>query len=514
MTSYGGEPVNKAAVSYADAFRQHAKQHLDAQVYDTLHKRARGTAGGSALKKPAVREIRFDGTKYTREQVVAWLRQNSYNEAGLQPDGQNWLYQAHGGLPMQDETTRSLGAGITAVVGRYEPEAEGQKGGLLNAVTKIFKSILYDAADEAEPRRRARAPQEAVETFVAKADIDPAYFDAAALLASQDYYAGLGYESGHARSLGLAMIEKDAEAFEDERQAWTMGPPDLAGLDVHLGSGSGRMRGHFGFDVVRKEGDHGTVLHDLSMGIPLPTASARAVLVTKDLRHLAEDPVKLTREIRRVLMPGGRLFTAYTGPIMKDSAGGLVHIGRDDLLHEYVRVTDPAEYGDIRKVLEQSTGFELHRAGVSDAGAEALAGMPAAKRDIIRKALDPQRTIPMVTASPARQIVYCTVLEPDSFDAHGDTMTAADIEFTAHQYLTKSRVIGSGHTKAIQARPVESFIAPQDLFYETVPFGAQQVRKGSWVIGIHVEDPGEWQKVLDGEYTGVSIGGFGMREAV
>jgi hypothetical protein len=498
--------------SYADAFRDHARQNLDRQVYDALHRKARGTAGGTALRNPAVREIRFDGAKYSREQVVDWLRRNNYNEAGLQPDGENWLFQSHGGLPMQDETTRSLGAGITAVVGRYQPEAEGQKGGLLNAVTKIFKSLIIAAAADAD--ERAPAATAPVDAYVAKAHIDAAYFDAAALLAGQDYYAGLGHEPDDARSLGLAMIEKDAEAFEDERQQWTMGPPDLDGLDVHLGSGSGRLRGHFGFDLVRKEADHGTVIHDLNLGIPLPDASARSVVVTKTMGELTETPAALAWEIRRVLMPGGRLYTAHGGPIMKDSAGGLVHLRRTDLMHEYLRVTDPAEYGDIRKVLEATPGFVVHEGGDTDPSSSSFQTISEPKREAIRKALAPDRTIPMVTASPHRQIVYCTVLEPDSFDAHGDTMTPADIEFTAHRYLTKSRVIGSGHTKAIQARPVESFIAPQDLFYETGPFGPQRVLKGSWVVGIHVEDPGEWQKVLEGEYTGVSIGGFGMREAV
>lgn len=500
--------------SYADAFRAHAKGHLDAQVYNSLHQKARGTAGGTALRRPAVREIRFAGGKFDREQVVEWLRQNNYNEAGLQPEGEGWLYQAHGGLPMQDETTRSLGPGITATVGRYTPEEGGKKGGVIDAVAKVFKSIISGAAadDAASAAGGAESAAHRVE-YVAKADILPAYFDAAGVLAGQDYYTGIGHGVADARALGLDMIEKDAEAFDELRDEWTLGPPDLGGLDVHLGSGAARRMGCFGFDLVRKAGDHGTLIHDLNLGIPLPTGSARCVMVTKAFEALTEEPLALVREIRRVLMPGGRLLTSHGGPVLKASAGALVHVGGgDDGMQEYLRVEDASEFGDIVKALEGNPDFEMHQAGVSDAGAEALAGMPEERREAIAKALDPGRALPLVAASAHRQIVYCTVLEPDSFDAHGDTMTADDIEYTAHRYLTKSRVIGSGHRKAIQARPVESFVAPQDLFYETGPFGPQQVRKGSWVLGIHVEDPGEWQKVIDGEYTGVSIGGFGLRE--
>ena len=509
--------------AYLEAFREHARGSLDAQVVDHLHKRARGTAGGKALRQPTVRLIRFQGGKWSeRPQVVEWLRQNNYNEAGLMPDGEGWLFHAHGGLPMTDEQTRSLGPGITATVGKYAPEGEGEKkGGMLDAVAKIWTAVIRaaghdDAPPGSEPAEGAVEPGPA-ERYVAKAGVPDEYFDAASLLAGQDSYLARGHVGSHARSLALAMIEKDADAFRDERDAWTWGPPDLQGLDVQLGGGAERLKGYFGIDVYKH--DHGTVVHDLNLGIPLPTASVRSLVVTKAMGCLVEDPAGLMWEARRVLMPGGRLLTREKEPVLKGSQGGLVPLGGRPTplgpMFDALRVTDAdEEAGDIRKLLEHSPGFEVHQAGVSDNGPEVLAGLPEGKREMVRKALSPNRVAPMVTASQHRQIVYCTVLEPHSFDAHGDTMTPEDIEYTAHRYLTKSRVIGSGHAKAIQARPVESFIAPMDLFYENGPFGAQKVTKGSWVIGIHVEDPKEWDKVVSGEYTGVSIGGFGMREAI
>lgn len=120
---------------------------------------------------------------------------------------------------------------------------------------------------------------------------------------------------------------------------------------------------------------------------------------------------------------------------------------------------------------------------------------------------------PILKAAPMQQVVYCVVLEPDTADSQDDVMTSEDIEKTAHNYLIRARLIGSGHEKAIEAAPVESFIAPQDLEYQGQN-GPQVVKKGSWIIGIKVFDPSEWQKVVNGEYTGVSVGGKGLRDEI
>jgi 8-oxo-dGTP pyrophosphatase MutT (NUDIX family) len=118
---------------------------------------------------------------------------------------------------------------------------------------------------------------------------------------------------------------------------------------------------------------------------------------------------------------------------------------------------------------------------------------------------------PIFKAVASQQIVYCVVLTPDEADEQDDFMDADEIEKTAHEYLLKSRVIGSNHTKAIQAAPVESYIAPCD-FDGNGQYGPQTVKKGSWCIGIKVFDKDEWKKVEKGEYQGVSVGGLGLRD--
>jgi hypothetical protein len=131
----------------------------------------------------------------------------------------------------------------------------------------------------------------------------------------------------------------------------------------------------------------------------------------------------------------------------------------------------------------------------------------------IQKALKSVKIVPIFKANAHKQIVYSVVLSPNEIDAQDDFMDAEDIEKTAHRYLANSRVIGSGHSKPIKAYPVESFIAPQD-FEVDGQYGHQTVTKGSWVLGVKIDDPDEWQKVVDGEYQGVSVGGLGERIAV
>lgn len=130
---------------------------------------------------------------------------------------------------------------------------------------------------------------------------------------------------------------------------------------------------------------------------------------------------------------------------------------------------------------------------------------------ILQKVLKEDRYVPILKADKYKQIVYGVVLAPDEMDAQEDWMTAEDIEKTAHDYLIKSRVVGSGHKKPIDAGVVESYIAPQD-FDLSGQYGSQKVKKGSWVMGVKVSDKDHWNKVVSGDIQGFSVGGFGLRD--
>lgn len=111
-----------------------------------------------------------------------------------------------------------------------------------------------------------------------------------------------------------------------------------------------------------------------------------------------------------------------------------------------------------------------------------------------------------------KQVVYGIVLEPmtdvtPSGDAHGDVMTEEEIEKTAHSFMRNYRTIKKGHSgDAVKAYPVESFIAPSEM-----TIGEQKVKKGSWVLGVKVDDADLWDSIKKGEINSFSPGGVGRR---
>lgn len=122
-------------------------------------------------------------------------------------------------------------------------------------------------------------------------------------------------------------------------------------------------------------------------------------------------------------------------------------------------------------------------------------------------------------AEQHKQIIYGVVLEPNVLDSQDDFMIPDQVERAAHTYLKRvSR--GQASVSKLQHRaqgffkqkpsvvPVESFIAPCDFSYD----GKETVRKGTWVMALHIEDDGVWRDVMDGKYTGLSIGGSGIRQ--
>lgn len=113
----------------------------------------------------------------------------------------------------------------------------------------------------------------------------------------------------------------------------------------------------------------------------------------------------------------------------------------------------------------------------------------------------------ILKADEDKKIVTGVVLEPDTIDAHGDTMTMEEIEKTAHDFLVKSRTIGDTHKKVAQAELIESYVVPVD-----VVINKQEVKKGSWIISVKINDENTWKKVKSGFYNSFSVGGFGVRE--
>ncbi len=118
--------------------------------------------------------------------------------------------------------------------------------------------------------------------------------------------------------------------------------------------------------------------------------------------------------------------------------------------------------------------------------------------------------VPIEKAAAARRITYGVVLEPDTEDLQGDVMEAEDIELSAHSWMEESQAGGQMHAEIVKgACVVESFLAPADFEVET-DLGTETVRKGSWVLAMRWPED-IWKRIEDGELTGYSVGGQGVR---
>jgi len=132
-------------------------------------------------------------------------------------------------------------------------------------------------------------------------------------------------------------------------------------------------------------------------------------------------------------------------------------------------------------------------------------------------------TVEIAKADEEKRIVYGVVLDPYKVDAHGDLISPAEVEQTAHGWMEKSRVVGLQHSEMADAVPVESWLVPYptEKDYQAAmagkphkasktSFGTDTIHSGTWVLGTRLGKT-EWEAVKTGELNAYSIGGFGKR---
>jgi len=110
------------------------------------------------------------------------------------------------------------------------------------------------------------------------------------------------------------------------------------------------------------------------------------------------------------------------------------------------------------------------------------------------------------------RLVTGIVLEPNEVDAHNDYEKPETIRKTAHKFLSnynKDTRMGLMHSEFddIGIELVESYIAPVKL-----TLNKKMIKKGSWVMTVHVSSDSVWNKVKSGDLTGFSIGGIATVE--
>lgn len=313
------------------------------------------------------------------------------------------------------------------------------------------------------------------------------------------------------------------------------------GLHLDMGSGQCREPGYLGVDVYKF--DHGTVVDDLELGLPWVDDQTCEKIRMANVPELSPMSETMMNTVQRILMPDGEFV--YEGPgeieslppymqmtkkekvdkgvdniwtkqtfkkgaipdaATSDDTEPRIGVAQYDMLPaDALLAMDAADYG-WSDATSSGRGNRVH--GYPSQGALLNKELPNFLGDDNTGAVS--KIYPIFKADQYKQIIYCVVITPDECDLQDDIMSAEDIEKTAHEYLIDARVVGSSHSKQMNADVVESYIAPID-FNTDGQLGPQNIKKGSWIIGIKVNDSREWQKVLSGEYTGVSLGGLGSR---
>lgn len=114
-------------------------------------------------------------------------------------------------------------------------------------------------------------------------------------------------------------------------------------------------------------------------------------------------------------------------------------------------------------------------------------------------------------AGEEKRLVTGIALEPNVVDAQGDTISEDAIEKAAHDFLrdyNKGTELGIMHRifGDIGIELVESYVTPTAFTIGSTK--KKNVKKGSWVVTVHVTSDKRWKQVKDGQLTGFSVGGM------
>lgn len=113
----------------------------------------------------------------------------------------------------------------------------------------------------------------------------------------------------------------------------------------------------------------------------------------------------------------------------------------------------------------------------------------------------------IIKSDDDRHFVTGIVYEPMTEDAHGNYMTADEIEKAAYWFAKNGNKVDLQHNFVSEegTAVVESWIAKSDC-----DIGGETVKEGTWLMTVEINDDSLWQSIQNGEITGLSMGGLGV----
>lgn len=126
--------------------------------------------------------------------------------------------------------------------------------------------------------------------------------------------------------------------------------------------------------------------------------------------------------------------------------------------------------------------------------------------DLLKSVL-PQKKIDVVkSVNEEERLALFVAMEPDEFDAHGDTTSVQEVAKACHNFNEHCMRANLFHLVETEDAIIrESYIAPVEM-----QIGERNIKKGTWLQSwfFPETETGDvlWQMVKDGEITGISIG--------
>lgn len=108
----------------------------------------------------------------------------------------------------------------------------------------------------------------------------------------------------------------------------------------------------------------------------------------------------------------------------------------------------------------------------------------------------------------ANYVVVAPALIPDTVDGNGEAVSKEEIYKAMLKFMEYQKVDSQHDFQDGKGEVVMNWILPKDETFELVNGGAKSLPEGTWMVGIKIKDPKEWDLIKSGQRKGFSIAGY------
>lgn len=142
-----------------------------------------------------------------------------------------------------------------------------------------------------------------------------------------------------------------------------------------------------------------------------------------------------------------------------------------------------------------------------------LVASPANGKPLVLKSVAKHKlfAIKADESNPDMKRAYGIVYSPDEPDLQNDTASEATIKKAADDFMLNGRTKNVDKNHSFE--PEQAFVAESWLIRDGDPMFAD-AKKGSWAVGIQINNDALWESLKKGELTGISLAGTAATDDV